>query len=202
MAWENGSFIFPEDCIRWDEGSITKDERTKLAGIEAGAQKNRTIASKIEAETGSVNDKSMTPLRVKEAILKLAPLPAKATSTLDGLMSKEDKSKLDGVASGANNYTHPVTHPPEIISQNTTNRFVTDSEKASWNAKASTTLATNTTDGLMSKEDKSKLDTTMVTIIHGTDASATRPTGAKSVYWIGTVEPTNAMDNDMWIGGV
>lgn len=32
-----------------------------------------------------------------------------ATTTASGLMSAADKTKLDGVASGANNYTHPTT---------------------------------------------------------------------------------------------
>lgn len=34
---------------------------------------------------------------------------AAATTSADGLMSKADKTKLDGVASGANNYTHPTS---------------------------------------------------------------------------------------------
>lgn len=32
-----------------------------------------------------------------------------ATGSADGLMSKTDKTKLDGIASGANNYTHPAS---------------------------------------------------------------------------------------------
>ena len=32
-------------------------------------------------------------------------------------------------------YTHPTNHAPSIITQNTTNRFVTDTEKSTWNAK-------------------------------------------------------------------
>ncbi|WP_428232476.1 tail fiber domain-containing protein [Flavobacterium sp.] len=35
------------------------------------------------------------------------------------------------------NYTHPANHPATIITQDSTNRFVTDAEKASWNAKQS-----------------------------------------------------------------
>ena len=34
---------------------------------------------------------------------------AVATTTVNGLMSSADKTKLDGVASGANNYVHPTT---------------------------------------------------------------------------------------------
>lgn len=65
------------------------------------------------------------------------PIP-KAISNADGLMAKEDKSKLDGIAAGANNYTHPATHPPSVIAQDASNRFVTDAEKTTWNAKETT----------------------------------------------------------------
>ncbi|NOU83219.1 hypothetical protein GC101_30635 [Paenibacillus sp. LMG 31459] len=83
---------------------------------------------------------------------------AVATTTLAGFQSAADKAKLDGVAVGANNYTHPATHPPGIIVQDASNRFVTDTEKSTWNAKASTAVATTTTAGLESAADKAKLD--------------------------------------------
>ena len=137
-------------------------------------------------------------------------------------------------------YTHPSSHPASMIVETSTKRFVTDSEKAIWNAKANTSAATTSSDGLMSKEDKDKLNgiatgaqvnrtittqseaesgtnnTTdmtplrtkqaitkqaMVVVNHDTNASTERPTGALAVYWIGAVEPTNATDNDLWIGG-
>ena len=41
---------------------------------------------------------------------------------------------MDGIAAGANNYTHPSTHAPAIIEQDASNRFVTDAEKTQWNA--------------------------------------------------------------------
>ena len=83
---------------------------------------------------------------------------AVATTTANGLMSKDDKSKLDGIAVNANNYTHPSTHGASMITQDSTHRFVTDTEKATWNAKASTAVATTSTNGLLSSSDKSKLD--------------------------------------------
>ena len=33
------------------------------------------------------------------------------------------------------NYTHPTNHPPSVITQDASNRFVTDVEKTAWNAK-------------------------------------------------------------------
>lgn len=59
-----------------------------------------------------------------------------ATPLASGLISALDKAKLDGIETGANNYTHPATHLPTIISQDANNRFVTDAEKAGWDSKA------------------------------------------------------------------
>ncbi len=78
------------------------------------------------------------------AYLALKELQEKAAeaSALTGKVDKElgkglstndyttaEKTKLGGIASGANNYTHPVTHPPSIIVQDANNRFMTDAER-------------------------------------------------------------------------
>ncbi len=57
------------------------------------------------------------------------------TTSANGLMSYADKIKLNGVAEKANNYTHPSSHAASMITQDSSHRFVTDSEKATWNAK-------------------------------------------------------------------
>lgn len=46
------------------------------------------------------------------------------------------KNKLEGIESGANNYQHPLKHIPEDIDTNSSSRFVSESEKATWNSKA------------------------------------------------------------------
>ena len=51
-----------------------------------------------------------------------------------------EKTKLAGL----NNYTHPTTHPATIITEDASHRFVTDTEKANWNAKLD---ANSTIDG-------------------------------------------------------
>lgn len=79
-----------------------------------------------------------------------------STST-DGLMTTSDKVKLDGIEEGANKYVHPSNHAATIITEDSTHRFVTDTEKSTWNAKASTAVATTSSNGLMSKEDKASL---------------------------------------------
>ena len=62
------------------------------------------------------------------------------SGTVDGRDVAADGTKLDGVEAGANDYTHPANHPPSIISQDASNRFVTDAEKSTWNAKSNLAL--------------------------------------------------------------
>lgn len=47
------------------------------------------------------------------------------------LLSDSEIARLSTLS----NYTHPTTHAPNIIAQDSENRFVSDTEKASWNAK-------------------------------------------------------------------
>jgi hypothetical protein len=149
----------------------------------------------------------------------------KASTTLDGRMSKEDKSKLDGIATGAevnqnsftnvkvgtttitadsktdtlelvagtnisltadttndkvtinNTYTHPATHPASIITQDTSNRFVTDTEKATWNAKLTATsyTATDVLAKLITVDGSGcGLDADTVDGVHAIDIAKTR----------------------------
>ena len=75
------------------------------------------------------------------------------TDSLKGYMTPELKKKLDGIATGANNYVHPANHPATMITQDATHRFVTDTEKTTWNGKASTAVVSTTANGLAPKRD-------------------------------------------------
>ncbi|CEQ01750.1 Uncharacterised protein [[Clostridium] sordellii] len=61
---------------------------------------------------------------------KVNIIEGKDLSTND--YTNEDKEKLMSLS----NYTHPKTHNASIINQDVTHRFVTDEEKAIWNAKS------------------------------------------------------------------
>lgn len=86
-----------------------------------------------------------------------------ATETAPGLMSAADKKKLDGIASGANAYTHPITsgnkHIPAGGASGQILRWSADGT-AVWGADNNTTysVATSSANGLMSSADKTKLD--------------------------------------------
>ena len=86
-----------------------------------------------------------------------------ATSSANGLMSSADKSKLDGIAAGANKYSHPTSsgnkHIPAGGSAGQILRWSADGT-AAWGADNNTTysVATTSSNGLMSSSDKTKLN--------------------------------------------
>lgn len=85
------------------------------------------------------------------------------TTSAAGFMSAADKTKLDGIATSANAYTHPTTsgnkHIPSGGSSGQILRWSADGT-AVWGADNNTTYSAATTSaaGLMSASDKSKLD--------------------------------------------
>lgn len=85
----------------------------------------------------------------------LAHTHPSATTSVTGLMSATDKSKLDGIATGANNYVHPDT---------TSIRHVTDAEKATWNAKETTTGSQSKADTALASA-KSYADTKVASLV-------------------------------------
>ena len=59
------------------------------------------------------------------------------TETTDKkVMTAAERTKLAGIATGANNYTHPATHSASMITQDSSRRFVTDAERVKWNGYA------------------------------------------------------------------
>ena len=82
------------------------------------------------------------------------PQPATATTTADGLMTAADKSKLDGIATGANKYTLP-TATPSVLGGIKVGAYL-----AIANGVLSGNYSNATTEhnGLMSAADKQRLN--------------------------------------------
>lgn len=100
---------------------FTTTLKNKLDGIAEGANKYTHPTQAMGAKTsglykvtidGSGHITAVT--EVAKADITALGIPGQdttyvvATSALDGLLSKEDKAKLDGIAENANNYTHPT----------------------------------------------------------------------------------------------
>ena len=111
------------------------------------------------------------------------------TTSVDGLMSSTDKTKLNGIATGANKYTHPSSHPPSIITQDSSNRFVTDAEKTAWNAKGSSNLALGTSSTTAYRGDYGNTAYTHSQATHaptGAQANQTITSGNGMATWTAT----------------
>lgn len=55
------------------------------------------------------------------------------------------KTKLDGIAANANNYTHPSSHAASMIVTDSTHRFVSDAQIEKWNSMAGVTATVELT---------------------------------------------------------
>ena len=114
--------------------------------------------------TDDYNDLSNKPsinsvvLSGNKSLSDLGIVATDATQSTHGLMSANDKTKLDGIEANANNYTHPTTsgykHIPSGGSSGQILEWSADGE-AQW---ADYPLASTTTAGLMSSADFTKLD--------------------------------------------
>ena len=143
-----------------DNGLMSSADKTKLDGIAAGANNyvHPSTAGNKHIPSGGAAGQILKYSADGTAVWAAEKSYSVATQSANGLMSSTDKTKLDGVEANANNYVHPDAHDASIITESATKRFVSDTEKATWNAKASTAVATTAANGLMSKTDKSKLD--------------------------------------------
>lgn len=105
---------------------------------QASSYKNSAELAKVAAEKArdeaqsAVGGDFATKSYVDDKLTgKVDKVTGKQLSTED--YTTAEKNKLSGITAGANNYTHPSTHPASMITQDSTHRFVTDTEKDTWN---------------------------------------------------------------------
>lgn len=114
------------------------DAETKLADIEDNATADQTGAEIKALLESLVDDGLLDASAVKN--IQNALYSNETYPQLDTLKKALDSAltKLASIAENANNYAHPDTHPASMISEDTTHRFVTDTEKGTWTGKATT----------------------------------------------------------------
>ena len=95
--------------------------------------------------------------------------------------------KGDGVRIKGNLVYHQGNKPPASdIIQSSTHRFVSDTEKNTWNAKASTAVATTSANGLMTSAMVTKLNgiaTNANNYVHPNDANTRHVTDSEKSNW-------------------
>lgn len=159
---------------------MTAAERTKLSGIAAGANKTVVDTAMSSTSTNPVQNKTVNSALSN----KVDKVTGKGLSTND--YTTDEKTKLAGIATGANKYTHPTSHPATMITGladvATTGSYTDLTDKptsvtptahthaqsdvtglaTALSGKADTghthSAASTTANGFMSKEDKTKLN--------------------------------------------
>ena len=140
-----------------------KTSATAAAADRAAAETaSQTAVSKAEAAAASAEAAAKSAIEAKPS--------AVATQSTNGLMSAADKTKLDGIAENANNYTHPgYTAQASGLYKVTVDGTGHVSAAAAVDKSDITALgipesdttysaATTSAEGLMSAADKTKLD--------------------------------------------
>ena len=163
----------PEIVTKEAAGLMSASDKAKLDGIEANA--NKYVLPKTLPATMITEDKDhsfVTDLEkttyldkyTKNETIDLidAAKPGVVTQEINGLMSSTDKTKLDGIAEGANNYVLPDTLPASMIVPDEQHQFVNLTEKASYADKytkaetqnlITTSIQNANTDGMIWQKD-------------------------------------------------
>lgn len=156
------------DATASKSGLMSATDKVKLDGVDSA------ISSAVSSEA-SLREAADEELQASiDSKADSTHTHANATTDDSGFMSASDKTKLDGVANNANNYTHPTSDAGALESN--IYKITTD---ANGHVVAATAIskeditalgipgadtdttyevATTSTDGLMSSADKTKLD--------------------------------------------
>ena len=98
-----------DDARHVEEVAVFDEDGTPLD--PPGSGEGATISDG-SVTTAKLAAKAVTKDKIADGVIPT--VPGKASTSADGLMSKEDKAKLDGVASGANNYVLPAANTTTI----------------------------------------------------------------------------------------
>ena len=110
-----------------DRGYLTSESDP----VYTADKPNIALKSEIPTKTSQLTNDSGYVTDISGKVDKVS---GKGLSTND--YTTAEKNKLAGIAENANNYTHPSSHAATMINEDAAHRFVTDTEKATWNAKS------------------------------------------------------------------
>lgn len=151
-------------------GLMSSGDKSKLDGIASGANKTTVDSALSSSSTNPVQNKVVNSALAGKAASNHTH--SVASTGAAGFMSTSDKTKLDGIAAGANKYTHPsytarnsglykmtvdATGHVSAVSA-VTKADITALGIPGQDTNTTYNAATTSTAGLMSASDKTKLD--------------------------------------------
>lgn len=123
IPWKNGTLAMAGDSQPANGGnSATVNNHTVNSDVPANAKFTDTTYSAVSKTAAGLcpalpNETATTKYLRQDGTWQVPPNTtySNATTSAAGLMSSADKTKLNGIAEGANNYTHPTSHPATMI---------------------------------------------------------------------------------------
>lgn len=193
-------YVYPKTSADIVEYSPTQSVKNKLDSLGTNIQTNITNTTNLSTIIGDSASGLVKDVNDLKNVIENFGL---ATDSKDGLMSSEDKTKLDGIESGANNIiidseldtssTNPVQN--KVITEALNNKANTNHIHTTVNGHTvesnvpadaiftdtTYTIATQSKDGLMSKTDKIKIDNIVSTIINDKKVSSSQTYSSKKI---------------------
>ena len=193
-------YVYPKTSADVVEYSPTQSVKNKLDSLGTNIQTNITNTTNLSTIIGDSTSGLVKDVNDLKNVIENFGL---ATDSKDGLMSSEDKTKLDGIESGANNIiidseldtnsTNPVQN--KVITEALNNKANTNHIHTTVNGHTvesnvpadaiftdtTYTIATQSKDGLMSKTDKIKIDNIVSTIINDKKVSSSQTYSSKKI---------------------
>ncbi|MCQ2010538.1 hypothetical protein NOM01_10975 [Sporolactobacillus sp. STSJ-5] len=117
LTLTTGTYKPGTTCMSWFMNGMKQDDRalTETSSTVVTLPSGLPEGTEIMLEYFETINMNPFPYHASEHLSTGAdPIPD-ATDNQDGLMSSSDKTKLDGVATNANNYVHPASHPASMI---------------------------------------------------------------------------------------
>lgn len=198
--WSGTTYVEISSSLALGNTSSTafRGDYGEAAYTHAVTNKGKAFSSGLYKITTNEEGHVTTTVAVQKSDITALGIPAQdttynaATTTAMGLMSAEDKAKLNNIEANANNYTLP-TASTTLGGVKTTSNVSSSTGYTScpiingvvYYKDTNTTynVVTPSIDGLMSAADKTKLDSLRVT----------------SQVTVSEIEPSNMIEGDIWM---
>ena len=176
-------------------GLLDEDNLTSNSALHAASQQSIKAYVDSNSTSNLSNTANGTSLTVESSSGTNTALPA-ATTSAWGVMTDEDKTKLDGIATSANNYTHPTSagnvHIPSGGSSGQFLKYTSDGT-AVWAADNDTTYSVG--DGGLTTND---FTNTLKTKLDGIATGATVGVAAAGGTFTGSVTFEDAINENVY----
>jgi hypothetical protein len=138
-------------------GLMSNTDKSKVDGIAAGATVNSTDAH-LKDRSNHTGSQAISTITNLQTTLNSKADTTVATTTVNGLMSSVDKTKLNGVADNASANSADAVLLDRANHTGTQAIATITNLQSTLDTKASTSVATTSVNGLMSSVDKTKVD--------------------------------------------